>query len=156
MATSVRMRLLIPEMAWTGISIAYYSGVLVMSISDVLTSEGITNQSTQFQYTMFAMACFGAGEVVGSGIIGYVVDKFGSRKTCFYNVGVMIIMTLVTIVFLIVGKFNWLAFAMTFMWGIQDSSTNTHCMEMLGFEFDDNAEPYSVFNLTQALAVFIF
>jgi predicted MFS family arabinose efflux permease len=88
---------------------------------------------------MFAMAVFGVGEVVGSGIIGYVVDKYGSKKTCIYNVAVMTLMTIITIVFLIVGKFNWLCFAMTFMWGIQDSSTNTHCMEMLGFEFEDTA-----------------
>jgi len=27
---------------------------------------------------------------------------------------------------------------------------------MLGFEFDNNSEPYSIFNLAQAMGVFIF
>ena len=27
---------------------------------------------------------------------------------------------------------------------------------MLGFEFDNNSEPYSIFNLAQAMGVFVF
>lgn len=45
---------------------------------------------------------------------------------------------------------------MAFMWGVQDGSVNTHCLEMLGFEFDDNTEPFSIFSMFEAFAVFIF
>lgn len=65
-------------------------------------------------------------------------------------------MLFVTLAFLGINKFNLLAFLMTFMWGLQDSFVNTHCYEILGFEFDNNSEPYSVFNLAQALGVVVF
>lgn len=102
------------------------------------------------------MVAFGLGEVVGSAIIGQIIDKWGSRAAALANVCIIISMTGVTLSFLLVNSFNWLAFAMTLLWGIQDSTVNTHCFEMLGFEFDNNVEPFSVFNLWQALGVFIF
>ncbi len=33
---------------------------------------------------------------------------------------------------------------------------NTHMSEVLGFEFDDNVRPYSVFNIMQSITVFTF
>jgi hypothetical protein len=56
----------------------------------------------------------------------------------------------------VIYDFNWLAYLMTFMWGILDSSTNTHCLEMLGFEFEDKVKPYSVWNSSMAFGAFIF
>lgn len=44
---------------------------------------------------------------------------------------------------------------MTFIWGFADSGVNTHISEILGFEFDNNVEPYSIFNLVQSFSVFI-
>jgi hypothetical protein len=72
------------------------------------------------------------------------------------NVVLIVVMTFVTLAFLGINQFNLLAFLMTFLWGVQDSTVNTHCFEICGFEFDNNSEPYSLFNLAQALAVFIF
>ena len=102
------------------------------------------------------MIAFGVGEILGCFFIGWVVDKFGSRKAAWVNVGICAIMTGVTLAFLMVNEYNALAYAMTFMWGIEDSATNTHLQEMLGFEFDNNSEPYSVYNGTQALSCVIF
>jgi hypothetical protein len=45
---------------------------------------------------------------------------------------------------------------MAFLWGVEDGSVNTHCLEMLGFEFDDNTEPFSIFSMFEAVAVFVF
>lgn len=56
----------------------------------------------------------------------------------------IVLQTILTIWFLIVQKFNFLAFAMAFMWGFQDSATNTHNQEMMGFQFENNTEPYAV------------
>jgi len=69
------------------------------------------------------------------------------------------VQTGVTLAFLANNEFSWLAYLMSFIWGfkifiiITDSATNTHLAEMLGFEFENNAEPYSVFNLVQSIAV---
>lgn len=48
-----------------------------------------------------------------------------------------------------------MVFGMTFIWGFADSGVNTHLSEILGFEFENNVEPYSVFNLVQSMAVFV-
>jgi hypothetical protein len=45
---------------------------------------------------------------------------------------------------------------MAFLWGVEDGAVNTHCLEMLGFEFDDNTEPFSIFSMFEAVAVFVF
>ena len=72
------------------------------------------------------------------------------------NVAIIVLMTFVTLAFLGINQFNLLAFLMTFLWGIQDATVSTHCFELCGFEFDNNTEPYCLFNLLQALGVFIF
>lgn len=102
------------------------------------------------------MVAFGAGEILGCFFIGYIVDKYGSKTASVVNIGIMAVMLGVTFGFLIDFKYNFLVFAMTFMWGFQDSATNTHCQEMLGFEFDNNSEPYAVYNSIQAVSCFIF
>ena len=94
------------------------------------------------------MIAFGAGEILGCFFIGFIVDKFGSRKAALVNVVICLVMTGVTLAFLLVNQYNALAYVMCFMWGIEDSATNTHLQEMLGFEFANNSEPYSVYNAT--------
>ena len=103
-----------------------------------------------------AMIAFGVGEILGCFFIGFIVDKFGSRTAALVNVCICFVMTAVTLAFLLVDQYSALAYAMTFLWGIEDSATNTHLQEMLGFEFDNNSEPFSVYNGTQALSCFVF
>lgn len=46
---------------------------------------------------------------------------------------------------------------MCFLWGFQDSAVNTQIQETLGFEFDNaSSEPFSIYNIFQCLACFIF
>lgn len=45
---------------------------------------------------------------------------------------------------------------MCFLWGFQDSAVNTHSQEILGFEFDNNSEPFSVYNILQCIACSFF
>ena len=85
-----------------------------------------------------------------------MIDNYGSKVVSAINVIIIIVMTFVTLAFLGINEFNLLAFLMTFLWGVQDATVNTHCFEICGFEFDNNSEPYSLFNMAQAAAVFIF
>jgi MFS family permease len=105
---------------------------------------------------MLAMVGFGFGEIFGCFFIGFIVDKFGSKVAAFLNVLIIILMTLITCAFIQVYEFNWLPWVMCFIWGFQDSMVNTHSQEMLGFEFDNNSEPFSIFNILQCFACFIF
>jgi len=66
---------------------------------------------------MLAMVLFGIGEILGCFFIGYIVDKKGSKIAVLVNLCVMALMTTVTLIFIIVFKFNWIAFVMCFLWG---------------------------------------
>jgi len=58
--------------------------------------------------------------------------------------------------FLLVNRFTWLAFVMAFFFGLQDSSVNIQCLEILGFEFSerDGADPFAAFYFVQSIACF--
>ena len=96
---------------------------------------------------MMAMVIFGIGEVAGGIIIGQVIDRRGSKYVSMVNSGIVVLMTFVSLAFLGINEFNLLAFLMTFLWGLQDATVNTHCFEILGFEFENNFEPFCIFNL---------
>jgi len=103
--------------------------------------------SDKLSNSMLAMTAFGVGEVVGGLSIGYLIDNKGAKFVVVTNVIIMAAMVFVTLFFAGLFTFNPLAFVMTFLWGVQDGGVNTHCFEMLGFEFENNYEPYSIFNL---------
>ena len=119
-----------PQILWTGVSIAYYSGILVDEISaSVPRLEGQSTadyeSDTSFKAAM-AMIGFGVGEILGCFFIGFIVDKFGSRKAAWVNVTICFLMTAVTLIFLLINNYNASAYAMCFLWGVEDSATNTH------------------------------
>ena len=72
---SPRMRVLLPVCAWSGISIAFYSGVLV----SILSHQQHGDHHSQYKESMFAMVALGIGQISGSFYAGFIVDKCGSR-----------------------------------------------------------------------------
>lgn len=114
MTFSKRMRLMLPLCFWTGISIAYYSGLLVCMLTDTLPNEA---SNVQYEKSMYAMVVFGIGELMGCFFIGYIVDKKGSKYAAIIDVVIIAIQTIFTLLFLWVDEFNYLAYIMTFLWG---------------------------------------
>jgi hypothetical protein len=53
-------------------------------------------------------------------------------------------------------EYSFLAFIMTFAWGVQDSSINIHLDSILGFEFISNKEPFSIDILLESASAFSF
>jgi MFS family permease len=102
------------------------------------------------------MTLFGVGEILGAFFIGFFIDKIGSKLTVFVNLTIIAIMGGVSLGYILVAKWNVLAWFMCFFWGFQDSAINTHCQEILGFEFDDNYTPFSLFNIWSCLMVIVF
>eukprot|EP00347_Sterkiella_histriomuscorum_P021544 403333605 len=151
---SKRMLIFLPQLLWIGVSIAIYSGLLVTIIQTSLTD--VTNINKKNEKSMLALVAFGVGEIVGAMIIGQIVDRMNSTIASFFNVLFIAITTVLTIIFLIYQEYNWFTFVMAFMWGLEDGSVNTHALEMLGFEFDDNTDPFAIFSMFEAFAVFIF
>jgi MFS family permease len=88
---------LIPQLFWTGISIAYYSGNLVEMMTGTLQDE---SDPEQFKYSMLAMVGFGVGEILGGFLIGYIVDKFGTKMAILMNLVLIVIMFAITIAFI--------------------------------------------------------
>ena len=102
------------------------------------------------------MVLFGLGEILGAFFIGFFIDRIGSKLATFINITIIGIMGGVTLGYVFIEKWNALAWIMCFFWGFQDSCVNTHIQEVLGFEFDDNYTPFSLFNIWQCMFVVIF
>ena len=105
---------------------------------------------------MYAMVAFGFCEIVGGIIIGQVADRRGSKPASLVNMALVFMTVILTVFYLQDPEYSVLVFVMAFMWGVEDGAVNTHCLEMLGFEFDDNTLPFSIFSMFEAVAVFIF
>jgi MFS family permease len=88
---------LIPQLAWTGISIAYYSGNLVEMMTGTINGDN----NYQFKWSMLAMVGFGFGEIFGGFFIGYIVDRYGSKIAIMYNLLIILVMFGITMAFIV-------------------------------------------------------
>ncbi|CDW79190.1 major facilitator superfamily protein [Stylonychia lemnae] len=150
---SKKMRPLVPQLCWTGVSIAVYTGILLPIITDTLDDK---DTSHKFELSMLAMVSLGVGEIVGAIGMGMIVDKIGSKKSCWVNIFLVILQTLAVLLFLYIDEYNWIAFMMTFLWGVQDSSISIHLDAILGFEFETNKEPFACDILMESITAFSF
>lgn len=83
-------------------------------ISDTMPEE---KNSVILERTMEAMIAFGIGEVLGGLFMGFVIDSKGPKIVVIINVVILVLMTVVTIFFLVFYTYSMLAFVMTFLWG---------------------------------------
>ena len=58
-------------MVWTGVTIAFYSGLMVPIIADTVKLD---DEDMQMSLSMNAMIFFGIGEAIGGILIGYHID----------------------------------------------------------------------------------
>jgi hypothetical protein len=79
--------------------------------------------------------------------MGKVIDYTNSRKACLLNIFFMVIVFLVSIRNLNELEFGTISYITCLVWGLQDGVVNTHCFQMLGFEFDTQSDPFSIFAL---------
>lgn len=72
------------------------------------------------------MIAFGVGELSGCFFIGFIIDKYGN-KTATITIEVILCITMTaTFGFLVAYEFGAWAYIMCFMWGLSDSTVNTH------------------------------
>jgi predicted MFS family arabinose efflux permease len=72
------------------------------------------------------MVTLGLGEMLGGPLIGRIIDLKSSKLACLWNSLIMALLTASTVSFLIIYRYNFLAFLTAFMWGFSDSAVNTH------------------------------
>eukprot|EP00349_Pseudokeronopsis_sp_Brazil_P009169 CAMPEP_0202961908 /NCGR_PEP_ID=MMETSP1396-20130829/6006_1 /ASSEMBLY_ACC=CAM_ASM_000872 /TAXON_ID= /ORGANISM="Pseudokeronopsis sp., Strain Brazil" /LENGTH=204 /DNA_ID=CAMNT_0049682117 /DNA_START=859 /DNA_END=1473 /DNA_ORIENTATION=+ len=110
----------------------------------------------KFQASMMAMMTLGVGEVLGGIVMGYLVDKYGSKNTTYINIFNTMMASALVGLYLYQDSYSYLAYIMTFYWGLQDSCISIHIDSILGFEFQTTKEPFSVDSFMEALTVFTF
>ena len=67
---------------------------------------------------MMCMCCFGVGEMIGGLFIGYIIDITKSnKKASFVNIILIIIQTIISLFFLNINNYDFLALVMCFSWG---------------------------------------
>ena len=143
-----------PTIMWTALSLAAFSGSFVPLMN--LTMDPLWDANKKLSMSLFAMIPLGAGEIIGSLVMGKISDKFG------YQVGLKLVMVLTILGFVLVFitistfKFNYMTFLMTFAWGLQDSAVSNFVNCVLAFEFEDKLAPFSVYKFSQSLFTFIF
>lgn len=85
---SRRMLVFLPQIFWTGISLAIYSGLLVPMITYNMVFEDL---DTQMIKVMYAMITLGFGEICGALLIGQVIDKISQR---FASITIMMVVVI--------------------------------------------------------------
>ena len=116
--------------------------------SGVKTAE---DAQYEFKMSMLAMVALGVGEIVGSITMGLIVDHLGAKKSSLFNMMFIGLATVVVVIYIEEDTYSWLAFVMTFLWGVQDSAISIHLDAILGFEFASNKTPFACDVLIEAL-----
>ncbi len=89
------MRWVLPEIVWAGISLAIYTGLLVTIISKTVEGTG-----EELMRSMYAMICLGIGEIVGSFVVGQVIDRKGNKVTTYLTVALILLQTILMLWFI--------------------------------------------------------
>lgn len=110
------------QLFWTGISIAYWSGIVSPIVifqlnHDPSYKDRHLAENKKEQYAMEVMISFGFGEILGGHVQGWFIDKYQSRKAAIFNLLVVVVMTAVTVINIDRERFDWLTYVMSFMWG---------------------------------------
>jgi len=139
---------------WSGASIAYFNGMLI-PIMDLQQLDTGRKEKERISYALLGMVAFGFGEVFGGFLHGMVIDKLGSKRSCYVNTFFMCIMTATALISINNGKYNYLSYIMCFFWGWNDGVINIFMFQMMGFEFPNPADAFSVWNMYQGVCEFL-
>lgn len=101
------------------------------------------------------MAVLGVGEMIGGYFVGQLRDNFGNSIAIITQLILTSLAVLSVLTFNRLDHFSLvLAYTMCFLWGLQDSGINCILRSILGFEFESNLLPFSVFSVSHSLTVF--
>ena len=110
------MRRILPIMIWSALSLATFAGSFVTMMTETMNSYD-WSENKQLEMSLFAMIPRGVGEMVGSLLIGYIIDKYGQKKAivaCAIK-----LTTAMILIFIYIWKYEFgvLTFFVTFFWG---------------------------------------
>lgn len=152
-----------PVILWGSFSIAIIGSVFVnlmtraMKHTDHWNGADTNENNSNFQncQALYAMAVLGIGETLGGNLIGLLRDKVNNKVAIVMQLLLCMAALFSVYLFNRLNQFTGLAHLMCFLWGLQDSGINCLVRSMLGFEFDSKIVPYSVFNFSHSVYVFV-
>lgn len=153
---SKRMLHMFPLIIWSALSLCIFSGLFIVFFTEMQAPITQEEKRKALQYGLLCMMTMGVAEMIGGFIVTPVINVKGMRAGVFVCLGFTSIAFAVFIILNEVRTFGWYCFLFTFLWGIQDSCLNTVANSMLGFEFESNITPFSVYKFAQSLFVFVF
>ena len=158
--TDCKMLHLMPIITWSAISLSCYAAIFIplmtRSMKDNLDQNpDLNTKDARSQQALLTICMIGVGEMIGGvGVIGPIRDKFGNRPA-------LIVLMVLTAAGLAIfyyynskDEYNWIAFLMCLIWGIQDAGVNCLINCILGFEFKSKSTPFSVYKFVQSLFIF--
>lgn len=112
------MRWMIPQILWTGASIAYWSGLMspIMKLSQEKDNKQI-EERVVLQNCLFAFIFFGIGQAVSGFVMGKLIDLTCSKTACIFNVIIMAVVMAFSVLNLRLLRFGWFSYLTLFLWG---------------------------------------
>lgn len=94
--------------------------------------------------------------MLGGMVMGKIVDQWNSKVGVCFNVVTILFAGTISLFQIERNDYSYMSFLFTFAWGFSDGCVNTHANQMMGFEFSNSTDPFSIFNALQAISVFVF
>lgn len=126
-----KMLILIPQLFWTGASMAYWVGLLtpIMTFQQKQTDAYKNSDGAEYlSHALYALILLGVGQAISGIVMGRLVDTFGSKSTVFVNLVVLVLTIMISLWNIEQGEFNWRSYLTCFAWGFFDGIVNTHCL----------------------------
>jgi predicted MFS family arabinose efflux permease len=143
---------------YTGISCSFYLGlmtpILILTMENTEGFAGLSEKQ-KISQSLYAMVGFGIGEFLGGFMSGTIIDQIGSKYAALVNFFLILIAGILQSFVISQLHFGVLAYVACFFWGLQDASVNTHTFQILGFEFKNASESFSILFLMQGVATFV-
>ncbi|CDW71910.1 major facilitator superfamily protein [Stylonychia lemnae] len=148
-----RMIQYIPLCSSQAITLVGSSGVLFPLVYKTLENQDIS-ANAKFQLCMYSSLPLGFGEVIGSLIAGQIIDKFGLRQALLGFIFTIVLSYSTFFYFIFLWEYGWVNFALSFIWGVQESFVINLNQLICGFEFKSNIIPFSIQKLVQSIMTF--
>lgn len=158
-----RMLHMVPFIIWSGCGASFMSGILVPLLVRTMKDPrsrhmhpDLVTDNDRSRQALLTLTALGTGEILGGMfLIGPIRDSFGNRPayTCQFTITILAIAAVS--IYNHNNQYNFSAYIMCFLWGLQDSGTSCLINCLAGFEFSDKMTPFGVKNFVQSLSVFV-
>lgn len=113
------MRGILPQMVWTGASIAYWSGLLTPINAKFLRDYNPHYKEFYIlQECLLALMFFGIGSACSAIIMGKIIDYSSSKKAIFVNILIMGATAYISIKNIKTAEFGTISHLTCFIWGL--------------------------------------